>query len=124
MPELDGLEVLRRLRDEADCTAVVLLSTFDDPELHDAARGAGAAAYLTKDPDRLELIARLDAVVTIAGRPPRYTSDNASPALQFVLGAWNLFCGRPMGDGGRGAGRTTRRLVAGPESGTGGHRDQ
>jgi hypothetical protein len=52
------------------------------------------------------------------------TDEAANNALRRLARAWNLFCGRPMGDGGRGAGRTTRRLVAGPESGTGGHRDQ
>jgi DNA-binding NarL/FixJ family response regulator len=49
MPELDGLEATRRLRDAAPEVRVVMLTGSADDELGLRALGAGASGYLTKD---------------------------------------------------------------------------
>ena len=63
MPGVDGLEVARRLRDASDATPVLLLTTFDEPDLLLQATEAGARGFLLKDaaPDDLR-----DAIVRLA----------------------------------------------------------
>jgi DNA-binding NarL/FixJ family response regulator len=55
MPRLDGLELTRALRARNDRTPVVLLTTFDAPDLLPQAVAAGAQGFLLKDasPDDL-----------------------------------------------------------------------
>jgi len=60
MPGLDGVEVCRRL--DHDKVKVVMLTARDDPDLEDAARAAGADAFLTKpfsSVDLLDVVERL-----------------------------------------------------------------
>ncbi len=51
MPDLDGLQVLERLRTSAPDIAVVVLTTYDNPTYLQQALALGAAGYLTKDTD-------------------------------------------------------------------------
>ncbi len=62
LPDLDGVEVSRRLTEERSATAVVLVSTYDVDECADDVSRCGAVGYLRKSefgPDRLlELLER------------------------------------------------------------------
>ncbi len=49
MPELDGLQALEALRARGDATPVLLLTTFDEPDLLLRATRAGAQGFLLKD---------------------------------------------------------------------------
>ena len=49
MPGLGGLGLLRELRARGDATPVILLTTFDDPNLMMEAVEAGAQGFLLKD---------------------------------------------------------------------------
>ena len=49
MPRVDGIEALRQLRERGDATPVLLLTTFDEPELPLQAAAAGAQGFLLKD---------------------------------------------------------------------------
>ena len=49
MPGEDGIEALRQLRERGDATPVLLLTTFDEPELPLQAAAAGAQGFLLKD---------------------------------------------------------------------------
>ena len=64
MPGLDGIGLVRALRDRGDATPVLLLTTFDDSELLLHATQAGAQGFLLKDaaPDELQR-----AIVHVAG---------------------------------------------------------
>ncbi len=62
MPRLSGLELVRALRARGDATPVLLLTTFDDAGLLQAARAAGAQGYLLKDAAPEELRAAIDAL--------------------------------------------------------------
>jgi two-component system, OmpR family, response regulator MprA len=68
LPKLDGVEVLRRLRDESDVPILVLTARA---ELDDRVEGldSGADDYLVKPFERTELLARMRAL--IRRRPPR-----------------------------------------------------
>jgi DNA-binding NtrC family response regulator len=51
MPGLDGLELLRRLRDRAPAVEVVLMTAYDDPSVLAAAARGGARGFLVKPLD-------------------------------------------------------------------------
>ncbi|WP_025272452.1 response regulator [Haloglycomyces albus] len=54
MPELDGIEVLKRLADRPD-TRAIMLTTFDDDDFVYRSLEAGAAGFLLKDARRDDL---------------------------------------------------------------------
>jgi len=55
MPELDGLACLERLQKVAPDVAVVILSSYSDPEQIEAARGGGARGYVVKTVEPVDL---------------------------------------------------------------------
>ena len=64
MPGVDGIEALRRLRDQVPAARAIVLSSFvDDDRLFPAIR-AGAAGYLLKDVQPQELV---EAIRTVHG---------------------------------------------------------
>jgi len=74
MPRLDGLELLRRLRQSEHPARVLLISGNDDCEIAHEAIGHGAAGFVSKDAEEQEIS---DAIVAVAaGR------SVLSPALQ------------------------------------------
>ncbi len=71
MPDLNGLEVARRVRDHAPDTKVIILSMFaDEPYVLDALRH-GASGYILKADATLDLVTAVTTVM--AGR--RFLSD-------------------------------------------------
>ena len=63
LPDMDGYEVLKRLRGSHIQTPVLILSGFAAPEKKIRGLGFGADDYLTKPFDQGELIARVNALV-------------------------------------------------------------
>src|ERR671936_1387063 len=64
MPDMDGLEATRKIKEERSRTAVVMLTMHDNPTyLRDAVR-AGAAGYLLKDVSKDELVDAIRQVAT------------------------------------------------------------
>ncbi|MFH1805565.1 MAG: response regulator transcription factor [Pseudomonadota bacterium] len=63
LPDIDGYEVLRRLRDARVETPVLILSGLSETEDKVKGLGFGADDYLTKPFDRTELLARIQAIV-------------------------------------------------------------
>ncbi len=68
MPQMDGIEATARIRKQAESAAstqsprILLLTTFDTPELVVEGMRAGAAGYLLKDCSAEELCAAVRAV--------------------------------------------------------------
>ncbi|TQS42644.1 response regulator transcription factor [Cryptosporangium phraense] len=62
MPNVDGVEATRRIRERFPGTAVLVLTTYADDESIGGALRAGARGYLTKDTGRAELAAAVRAV--------------------------------------------------------------
>jgi NarL family two-component system response regulator LiaR len=56
MPELDGIAALRRLREVAPGSRVIVLTSFGEDERLFAALRAGATGYLLKDVEPAELV--------------------------------------------------------------------
>ena len=86
MPELDGLECLRRLRKQDPKLAVVVLSSYCDHEQIEAARAAGALGYIVKTVEPVDLAAALrttlsgaDFAVWGAAEPEQV--DESAPVL-------------------------------------------
>lgn len=48
LPDVDGVEVCRRVRESASETQVVIVTAFDDRHVEKIARDNGAAAYVVK----------------------------------------------------------------------------
>ncbi|MDR3440770.1 response regulator transcription factor CtrA [Telmatospirillum sp.] len=63
LPDMDGYEVLRRLRAARIETPVLILSGLSEADKKVKGLGFGADDYLTKPFDRSELIARIQAIV-------------------------------------------------------------
>ena len=63
LPDIDGFEVLRRLRDSRIDTPVLILSGLTEPENKVKGLGSGADDYLTKPFDKKELLARIQAII-------------------------------------------------------------
>ena len=63
LPDIDGYEVLRRLRAARVSTPILILSGLGDTDKKIKGLGFGADDYLTKPFDKGELIARIQAVV-------------------------------------------------------------
>ncbi|GAK20578.1 LOW QUALITY PROTEIN: two-component system response regulator QseB [Vibrio sp. JCM 19052] len=76
LPNLDGLTVLKGIRDENINTPVVILSARDTLSQRVEGLNAGADDYLTKPFEMVELTARLRAQL-------RRASGNASPVMQI-----------------------------------------
>lgn len=63
MPEMNGYEVLTKLRNENDFTPVLMLTAKDGIESKLKGFSCGADDYLTKPFERAELIARVSALI-------------------------------------------------------------
>jgi two-component system cell cycle response regulator CtrA len=63
LPDIDGYEVLRRLRAAKVRTPILILSGLTEPDKKVKGLGYGADDYLTKPFDKAELIARIQAIV-------------------------------------------------------------
>ena len=63
LPDMDGFEVLRRLRDSRVDTPVLILSGLTEADSKIKGLGIGADDYLTKPFDKKELLARIQAII-------------------------------------------------------------
>ena len=63
LPDIDGYEVLRRLRSAKVDTPTLMLSGLSEPDSKIKGFGIGADDYLTKPFDRRELVARVHAII-------------------------------------------------------------
>ena len=63
LPDIDGYEVLRRLRSAKVETPVLILSGLTESEQKVKGLGTGADDYLTKPFNKNELVARIHAIV-------------------------------------------------------------
>jgi DNA-binding response OmpR family regulator len=63
LPKMDGMELLRRIRESGQHTPVLVMTARDDKESVVALLNAGADDYLTKPFDLGELLARTKALI-------------------------------------------------------------
>ena len=94
MPELDGIQAVEAIREEAPEVRTIILSTFSgDDDIYRALR-AGAKAYLLKDSPREELLSCIRAVaqgntwispLAAAHLSARINQDNLTDREQHVI---------------------------------------
>jgi len=87
MPRRTGIDVVRALRARGDYTAVILLTTFDDPALLQGAVQAGAQGFLLKDaaPEELkDAIQRVAAGESLIAPATLQRVREISPATEGV----------------------------------------
>ncbi|MDG2243554.1 MAG: response regulator transcription factor [Rhodospirillaceae bacterium] len=75
LPDMDGLEVLRQLRNAKVNTPVLILSGLTEPTKKVQGFGIGADDYLTKPFNREELMARIQAII-------RRSKGHAQPKVE------------------------------------------
>ncbi len=75
LPDMNGYEVLKSLRNAKVKTPVLILSGLTGPDKKVKGLGFGADDYLTKPFDRSELLARIHAIV-------RRSQDHATSTIQ------------------------------------------
>ncbi|HZT05528.1 MAG TPA: response regulator transcription factor [Chloroflexota bacterium] len=63
MPEMDGLEATRRIKEAQPATSVVILTMHEDPDYLLAAVQAGAAGYLLKGSSKSEIVGGIRRVL-------------------------------------------------------------
>ncbi len=63
MPVMDGIEACRAITGLRASPAVVMLTTFEEPAIIEAARAAGAVAYLSKEAESDQLAGMLTRVL-------------------------------------------------------------
>jgi DNA-binding response OmpR family regulator len=86
MPEMDGREVCRRLRQSEDWTPVIMLTQIDATGEKISSLEEGADDYLNKPFDSYELIARIKALLrrqVVAGRPVQLAASLVSGRLRL-----------------------------------------
>ncbi len=86
LPDLDGLEVLRKLRQVDDDVVVIVLTARDDERSVVLALRLGADDYLTKPVRLAELLARIDASVRRRRRTAPDATGHESAALRIDYG--------------------------------------
>ena len=70
MPKLDGIQVLRKMREEGDSTPVLLLTAKSEIDNRVTGLDSGANDYLTKPFDMKELLARIRAMTRVLSVQP------------------------------------------------------
>jgi two-component system cell cycle response regulator CtrA len=83
LPDMEGYEVVRRMRAGRLNTPVLILSGLARPQAKVKGFGAGADDYITKPFDRAELLARMQAIV-------RRSKGYAQPTLRVANLQLNL----------------------------------
>lgn len=89
MPEMDGIEACRRLTAGEGAPVVVMLTTFDEPAVVQAARVAGARAYLSKETAPRELARMLRNILASPERDwlPEVALPDLTPREAEALAA-------------------------------------
>ena len=85
LPELDGISVIKRLREKRKNTPVIILSAKDQVEDRVKGLEAGADDYLTKPFAFSELLARIQALMRRAGGVVEATTLSCADLVLDVL---------------------------------------
>jgi DNA-binding NarL/FixJ family response regulator len=80
LPQMDGLQATRIIRNELPSSQVLILSQHDSPHMLAVALKAGASAYVTKSQVSRCLLAALEDIVQ--GRPFTSNADGAGESKQ------------------------------------------
>ena len=86
MPEMDGLELTRRIREVAgEKLPILLISAYDWSDIEDAARDAGANGFVSKPLFRSNLYAKITELLGIESDIQDPDEDNSDIAGMHIL---------------------------------------
>ena len=68
MPQVDGIELIRRMRQQGTEPPILVLTSCGEPEMRYRALAAGATDYLTKPVADSDLIQRIEVILGLSGR--------------------------------------------------------
>lgn len=63
MPGMDGLELMRRLRDRGSKTAVILITAYPSAQLRESAEALGAKGFFEKPVDASKLLSCVESCI-------------------------------------------------------------
>jgi two-component system, NarL family, nitrate/nitrite response regulator NarL len=88
MPLLDGIEACRRITQHDPAMIVLMLTTFEEPGVIQAAKQAGAKGYLSKETPALELATLVRNILKNPDRDwfPKIVLPELTPREEDVLG--------------------------------------
>jgi two-component system, NarL family, nitrate/nitrite response regulator NarL len=88
MPELDGIEACRQMVAKHPSRVVIMLTTFEEPGVIQAAKQAGAKGYVSKETPPLELAAIIRNIAKNPDRDwfPKIVLPELTPREEDVLG--------------------------------------
>lgn len=92
LPKMDGLELLSLIRAQKNAIPILILTARDSMEDRVAGLNLGADDYLSKPFSKVELQARVSAMLRRAQLPTFIPDPNA-----LVMGSLRLDCERPQG---------------------------
>ena len=93
LPELDGLEVLKRLREDERATAVILLTAKGEESDRVVGLRRGADDYIVKPFSPAELVARVDAVLRRIHPPAEDAEPIAFEGLEIDVRGRRVLAG-------------------------------
>ena len=87
---VDGIELCRRIRDLPDPPMVIMLSTFDDAAVLQAAKNAGAFAFLSKEAEADQIVETI--LASLAGGPSRIRDQDVPEFTRRERDVLRLLC--------------------------------
>jgi two-component system, response regulator YesN len=81
MPEMDGVEFMKKLRELEHSPAIIVLSGYDDFTYAKAAITNGALSYILKPVDTNELLNAVNAAITVVNKEEKERNEQALRTL-------------------------------------------
>ena len=78
LPDLPGLEILKRIKGSAPRCVVIILTNCDTPEMREECLRHGADSYLRKESDLLSVVSAIPALCQPAHTRARSAANNSA----------------------------------------------